>query len=265
MSEWGTWVGIAICLAQSGLFSGLNLAVFSISRLRLEAAAAAGEVGAERVLAFRRNANFTLAVILWGNVSVNVLLAILADSVMTGVVAFLFSTVLITFCGELFPQAFFARHALRMVGLLAPVLRFYQAVLYPVARPTGWMLDKLVAPEGVPWFTERELQRVLRHQAKVGGTEINPVEATGAINFLALDDLPVGEEGEVAPQHLGVAAGERPAGLAEFSTARRGSVFAPTRGVRQEMGGDRGRAGQPAVGAQRAQFSSRRHLCQRAV
>jgi len=195
--EWITWTGIVVCLSQSGFFSGLNLAVFSISRLRLEAAAAAGDTASARVLVLRRNANFTLATILWGNVAVNVLLAILADSVMTGLVAFLFSTVLITFFGEVLPQAFFARHALRMVGLLTPVLRFYEVALYLVARPTGWMLDKLVGPEGVPWFTERELRRVLRHQARVGGTEIDQVEATGAINFLALDDLPVGEEGEV--------------------------------------------------------------------
>ena len=41
--KWAEWIGIVICISQSGLFSGLNLAVFSISRLRLEAAAAAGD------------------------------------------------------------------------------------------------------------------------------------------------------------------------------------------------------------------------------
>ena len=30
------WLGIALCAVQAALFSGLNLAVFSISRLRLE-------------------------------------------------------------------------------------------------------------------------------------------------------------------------------------------------------------------------------------
>ena len=30
------WIGIAICITQSALFSGLNLAIFSISKLRLE-------------------------------------------------------------------------------------------------------------------------------------------------------------------------------------------------------------------------------------
>ena len=36
------WIGIAICLAHSAMFSGLNLAFFSLSRLRLEAEASTG-------------------------------------------------------------------------------------------------------------------------------------------------------------------------------------------------------------------------------
>jgi len=35
------WLGIAFCISQSAMFSGLNLAVFSVSRLRLEVEAAA--------------------------------------------------------------------------------------------------------------------------------------------------------------------------------------------------------------------------------
>jgi CBS domain containing-hemolysin-like protein len=68
-----TWLGIAFCLSQSAMFSGLNLAFFSMSRLRLEIEQANGNVGAGRILALRRDSNF--------------LLTLLADSVMTGVVA----------------------------------------------------------------------------------------------------------------------------------------------------------------------------------
>ena len=60
-----TWLGIALCLTQSAMFSGLNLAVFSLSRLRLEAAAEGGDRDARRVMALRRNANFALTTILW--------------------------------------------------------------------------------------------------------------------------------------------------------------------------------------------------------
>lgn len=193
------WLGIALCLSQSATFSGLNLAVFSLSRLQLEAAAEGGDSNARRaraVLALRRDANRTLTTILWGNVAINVLLTLLADSVLAGLAAFLFSTVLITIVGEIIPQAYFSRHALRVAALLAPVLRFYRVLLWPLAWPSGRLLDAWIGPEGIPWLRERDLRQIIERHARDPKTEISRVEAIGAINFLALDDLPVGREGE---------------------------------------------------------------------
>jgi hypothetical protein len=130
-----------------------------------------------------------------GNVAINVLLTMLADSVMTGVLAFLFSTVVITALGEIGPQAFFSRNALRAVAIFAPVLRFYRMLLWPLAKPTALLLDAWVGTESVPWFRERELHNVLRYHAVNAGSEVGRVEAIGAINFLALDDLVVQEQG----------------------------------------------------------------------
>jgi hypothetical protein len=178
------------------MFSGLNLGVFSVSRVRLETSAHAGDRNAGRVLALRRNANFTLATILWGNVAVGVLLTLLADSILAGTSAFIFSTLVITLLGEILPQAYFTRNALRMAALFTPVLRIYQFVLWPVAKPTALLLNAWVGPESIPWFRERELGDLLRHHARTAGTELSGIEVTGAVNFLALDDLPVGEEGE---------------------------------------------------------------------
>ena len=189
------WLGIVLCVTQSATLSGLNLAVFSISRLRLEVGAHQGDPRACRVLALRQNANFTLVTILWGNVAVNVLLTLLAESVLAGVAAFLFSTVVITFVGEIIPQAYFTRHALRVASLLSPVLRVYQVLLWPVAWPISRVLDRLVGSEGIPWLRERELRDLLRQHAEAN-TEVGAVEARGAINFLALDDIPAAREGE---------------------------------------------------------------------
>jgi metal transporter CNNM len=130
-----SWLGIAVCLTQSAMFSGLNLAFFSIGRLRLEAEAEQGSEGAARILALRNDSNFLLCTILWGNVSVNVLLAMLSESLLAGVGGFLFSTVGITFFGEIVPQAYFSRHAIRIGSKLTPVIRFYQILLYPFAKP----------------------------------------------------------------------------------------------------------------------------------
>lgn len=196
MPEWVTWILIAFCVSQSAALSGLNIALFSISRLRLEAAAAEGDDHARGVLRLRHNANRTLATILWGNVGVNVLLTLLAESLLVGVAAFLFSTVVITFAGEIIPQAWFTRNAMRVAFRLAPLLRFWMFILWPVAAPVGWALDRTVGRETVPFYTERELRAVLRYHLVEEGTEVGRVEARGAINFLKLDDVPVGEEGE---------------------------------------------------------------------
>jgi hypothetical protein len=87
-----TWLGIFFCLSQSAIFSGLNLAYFSVSRLQMEADSEGGNRAAAKVLNLRKNANFLLCTILWGNVSVNVLLALLSESVLAGLGAFIFST-----------------------------------------------------------------------------------------------------------------------------------------------------------------------------
>ena len=191
------WVGIFVCLAHSAMFSGLNLAFFSLSRLRLEAEAGAGNTAAVKILALRRDSNRLLTTILWGNVAINVLLTLLSNSVMIGAVAFVFSTFLITFAGEILPQAYFSRHAMRMASLLSPVMRFYQRLLYPVAGPSAWMLDRLIGEEQILYMRERQLKGVIEKHIESDGAEIDFIEGRGALNFLDIDDVPISDEGEV--------------------------------------------------------------------
>lgn len=190
------WTGIFICLCHSAMFSGLNLAFFSLSRLRLEAEAGAGNVAARKILSLRRDSNFLLTTILWGNVAINVLLTLLSNSVMAGVAAFAFSTFAITFAGEIAPQAYFSRRAMTMASLLSPVLRFYQYVLYPVAKPSAWLLDKWLGAERVVYLQERQLKGVIEQHIESDSAEIDHIEGRGALNFLEIDDVPILEEGE---------------------------------------------------------------------
>ena len=113
------WIGIVLCVSQSAMFSGLNLAFFSIPRLRLEIEAANKNSAAIWVLGLRKNSNFLLSTVLWGNVAINVLLTLLSNSVMAGVSAFLFSTFAITLEGEIIPQAYFSRQTLKFASKLA--------------------------------------------------------------------------------------------------------------------------------------------------
>ena len=191
-----TWVGILICLSQSAMLSGLNLALFSLSKLELEVEAKKQNEQARRVLKLREDSNFALVTILWGNVGVNVLLALLSNSILTGVIAFLFSTVVITVFAEIIPQAYFSRNALKVASLLVPVLRVYQYALYPITRPTAWALDQWLGNEGIRYFRERDLRSLIRLHMEAAETDIARMEGQGALNFLEVDDVPLEEEGE---------------------------------------------------------------------
>ncbi len=191
-----TWIGIVGCLTHSAMFSGLNLALLGLGRLRLEVEAEGGNPAAKKVIALREDANFLLTTILWGNVAANVLLTLLTDSVLTGMWAFVFSTVGITFFGEIVPQAWFSRNALKMGALLAPLLRFYQKLLWIVAKPSAWMLDRWLGQEGISYLRERDLRLVITKHMEADESDLKVSEGRGALNFLALDDLALGREGE---------------------------------------------------------------------
>ena len=188
------WLGIAFCLTQSAMFSGLNLAFFGLSRLQLEVEAE-NNPRAERVLKMRKDSNFLLTTILWGNVSINVLLTLLSNSVMAGVSAFAFSTVAITFLGEIFPQAYFSRNALKMASFLGPLLRMYQFALYPVAKPSALILDAWLGKESAEFFREQVIKELLIKHVEHHDSDVGEVEGIGALNFLEIDDISVIEEG----------------------------------------------------------------------
>ena len=54
LDAFAAWAGIFLCLSQSAMLSGLNLACFSVSRLQLEILVSGGDRRAARVLALRQ-------------------------------------------------------------------------------------------------------------------------------------------------------------------------------------------------------------------
>jgi hypothetical protein len=191
-----TWISISVCVIFSGAFSGLTLSLFGLGRLRLESEADSGNQSAKKVLRLREDSNFLLATLLWGNVSVNTLLALLTESVMTGLHAFLFTTFIITFFGEIIPQAWFSRNALFIGSKLTPLVRGFQFVLYPLAKPSAIMLDIWLGKEGLHYFSEETLKVLLEKHIHSTDSEIEKFEGIGALNFLKMDDLPIYTEGE---------------------------------------------------------------------
>jgi hypothetical protein len=121
---------------------------------------------------------------------------LLSNSVLAGISAFFFSTVIITIVGEIMPQAYFSRHALRTASMLAPVLKFYQILLYPAAKPTAKILDAWLGAEGIQYYREHNLREVIKKHIEADESDVDRLEGIGALNFLAIDDMMVVEEGE---------------------------------------------------------------------
>lgn len=189
------WILISLCLIQSGIFSGLTIGLFGLSRFGLETEAAAGNGDAERILGIRKDSNYLLSTLLWGNVAVNVLIALLTESVMSGTAAFIFSTVGITSIGEIAPQAYFSRKALKVGSHLVPLVKFYQILLYPVAKPSAILLDKWLGKEKLGFFKEESLRKAIEKHIESPRSDIGKMEGIGALNFLSIDDISIMEEG----------------------------------------------------------------------
>ncbi|MDK2938663.1 MAG: metal transporter [Methanolobus sp.] len=197
MNELIIWFLIFLCLIQSGVFSGLTIGMFGLSRLRLEIEAEAKNENARKVLALRHNSHLLLSTLLWGNVGINVLLALLTNSVLTGASAFAFSTVFITLFGEIAPQAYFTRNSLRLGAKLSPLVKFYTLLLYPVAKPSAMLLDMWLGKEKLEYFKERSLGIMLKKHIVSESSDIDHLEGLGALNFLSIDDLYIKQEGSV--------------------------------------------------------------------
>ena len=118
------WLGIVACVAVSALFTGLNLAIFSLSQVRLRIEVDGGNKDAGRVLELRKNSNQVLATVIWGNVGTNVFLTLLSDSVLAGLGAFFFSAIVITIFGEIAPQGIFFAERLADEGAIPALPEF---------------------------------------------------------------------------------------------------------------------------------------------
>ncbi len=56
------------------------------------------------------------------------------------------------------------------------------------------VLDKWLGPEAVQFIKEKDFQELLKIHMYSEETDIEKIEGKGALNFLAIDDLPVVKE-----------------------------------------------------------------------
>lgn len=170
-------IQVIALITASGICSGLNIALLSLNTAELERKATLGNAYARNVLPLRRNSHLSLVSILLFNVAVVSTTSLTLEHHMTGLWAGIISTLLIVIFGEVIPQAWFSRFALKFCGTLAPLMRIMIVLTYPISKPLQLLLDKLVGHEDKQLHSRRELGMIIsEHLGSDAASELDEDE-----------------------------------------------------------------------------------------
>jgi metal transporter CNNM len=172
----------------SACFSGLTLGFFSLNLTSLERKMKLGDKRAKKVYPIRKNGNLLLCTLLLGNVAVNSAMAIFLGNIATGLVAGLVSTSLIVVFGEIIPQAIFSRFALSLGANSVWLVRTFIFLLYPIAYPLAWGLNKALGEELGTIWSKKEIEEIIKHHEDSEDSEIDADEERIMLGALAFSD-----------------------------------------------------------------------------
>ncbi len=170
-------IQVVVLIGLSAICSGLNLSLMSLDVSDLERKARHGNKRAKRILPLRKNAHLSLASILLTNVAVISATSIILEHRFNGLIAGTASTLLIVVFGEIFPQALFMKHALKVTARLSGVLRWMIVITYPVAKPLQLLLDKLFGRENSKLHSRHELGMIISEHLSNDKSELDDDEA----------------------------------------------------------------------------------------
>jgi len=143
------------------MFSGLNLGLMSLDVFSLKRKMELGDIDAMRVYPIRKKGNLLLATILFANIAVNSAIAIILESIAGGVIAGIIATGTIFILGDVLPQAFVSRFALRFSSITAPITKFFMFILYPICGPVAYALDKMLGNEIPTIYSKNEMMKFI--------------------------------------------------------------------------------------------------------
>jgi len=181
-------VVVALLIGVSAICSGLNVALMALDPSNLQRKAKLEDKDAKRVLPFRKNTHLTLSAILLTNIAAVSATSLVLESALYGVVAGIAATLLTVVFGEIFPQAFFIRNALRMSAVLAPVLRAMIVITYPVSKPLQLLLDKLFQDQISPLQSRHELGLLISEHLGANESELDDDEVEIMRGALSLSE-----------------------------------------------------------------------------
>ncbi len=179
------FLAILICLILSGLFSGAEIAFFSITETRLQTMVEENKRAAKMALFLRQNPQRLLSTILIGNNVVNLTAASLVSiqafqyfgsngvAVATGLL-----TIIVLLFGEIVPKTLCAKHAGTAVQFFSHPIFWVEKLLSPILYLLEPLILKMTGGRGltVPFVTEEELMIMLEAGGKAGVLETEEVK-----------------------------------------------------------------------------------------
>ncbi len=170
---------LAVLILLSGLFSGSEIALFSLSQIKVRKLLKERRGGAKTLKKLKQNPHRMLVTILIGNNVVNIGAAALATIIFTdmfGSTGIGMATGIMTFLvlvfGEITPKSFFHQNAERMSLLVARPIYILTYVLYPIIILVELMSRGILKMGGVKTkkdqITEEEIMAALSLAAEAG-------------------------------------------------------------------------------------------------
>ncbi len=192
---------IILILFGSGLFSGGEVALVSVSKLKAKELLDTKRRNAYYLYKLKESFSETLITILIGNNLVNILASAIATKIAidlfqsagVGIATGVMTLLILTF-GEIIPKTFSAKHAVKISLLISPIIYYLRILLTPLVNTFHLLSDavnKLGRPSDEEKITENELKYMVRMGAQQG--EIKKDENEMIQNILRFDDTVVSQ------------------------------------------------------------------------
>jgi len=207
----GSWANIVLAVVLimlSGLFSGLNLGLMSLTeddlRLIINGSDTPTEVRhAKRLIPLRKRGNLLLCTLLLGNTLVNAMIAILLDGLSGSPIigplstGALVTTGTIVVFGEIVPQSVCSRHALAIGAASTPIVYFFMVLCFPIAWPVAQLLDHVLGREVSGVFSRHGLLALVKlnveSELHASQSQLSRTDAHLLVGALTFQDRSVGE------------------------------------------------------------------------